>query len=585
MADEASLGPPAGSEEQGAFEGVVPALPRLRLDSLLRELVVRAEDLLSTQSRLHSLLDAVVSIASDLSLPDTLRRIVELSAELAGARYAALGVIGPERLLVEFITVGLDTETRVSIGDPPHGKGILGLLINDPKPLRLHDLTQHPESYGFPPNHPPMGSFLGVPIRVRGTVFGNLYLTEKRGAEDFTEEDEDVVVALAAAAAIAIENARLFEETHRRELWLAASGDVTARLLGGADFGETADLIVAKAAGIARADASFLLLGPAAGHRRLTVRAVCGDDSAPFLGLEYGLPDATGLLAGRDEAFRFEGGRQPFRALEENPPLDRFRGPGAIVSLSAGGRVFGVISVVREEGRPPLSDADVRMLQAFAGQAALAVEFSRATADRQRLAVLEDRDRIARDLHDLIIQRLFAVGLGLQGVSAMTGRPEVAEKLNAFVDDLDDTIRDVRRTIFSLQEPPDHPTGLRGQILQMVTGATDTLGFEPRLRLDGPLDSAVPDAIRPDLLAVLGEALTNVARHARAGTAEVDVNVDTAAGTVTLVVTDDGVGLGPDDTPGHGTVNMAARAQRLGGESRLERLGHRGARLTWTVPL
>ncbi|MFI5957324.1 GAF domain-containing protein [Cryptosporangium sp. NPDC051539] len=576
--------------DEVSLEGAVPALPRLRLDSLLRELIARAEDLLSTQSRLHSLLDAVVSMASDLSLPDTLRRIVELSAELAGARYAALGVIGPQQLLVEFITVGLDTRTRISIGDPPHGKGILGLLINDPKPLRLHDLTSHPESYGFPANHPPMTSFLGVPIRVRGTVFGNLYLTEKRGGEDFTEEDEDVVVALAAAAAIAIENARLFEETHRRETWLAASGDVTARLLRGADFAETADLIAGKAAEIAQADAGFLLLGAqTAGadgaRRRLTVRAACGDGSAPFVGLDYGLSDETELFTGGGAPYRFEGGRQPFVALETDPPADRYRGPGAVVSLAGGGRVFGLISVVREEGRPAMSDADVRMLQAFAGQAALAVEFSRATADRQRLAVLEDRDRIARDLHDLIIQRLFAVGLGLQGVSAMTGRPEVAEKLNAFVDDLDDTIRDVRRTIFSLQEPADHPSGLRGQILQIVIGATDTLGFEPRLRLDGPLDSAVPDAIRPDLLAVLGEALANVARHARADSADVDVNVDTTSRTVTLAVTDDGVGPSADDTPGHGTVNMAARARRLGGECRLERVGDRGARLTWSVPL
>jgi GAF domain-containing protein len=186
-------------------EGFAPGLRRLRLDTLLRELVHRAEDLIDTESRLHRLLDAVVSIASDLSLPDTLRRIVELSADLASARYAALGIIGgPDRMLIEFITVGLSTETRVTIGEPPHGKGILGLLINDPKPLRLHDLTQHPESYGFPPDHPPMTSFLGVPIRVRGAVFGNLYLTEKRGGGDFTEEDEDVVVALAAAAAIAI---------------------------------------------------------------------------------------------------------------------------------------------------------------------------------------------------------------------------------------------------------------------------------------------------------------------------------------------------------------------------------------------
>ncbi|GAA0256893.1 sensor histidine kinase [Cryptosporangium japonicum] len=503
-------------------------LGRLRLDALLRELVVRAEDLLDTQSRLHRLLDAVVSIASDLSLPDTLRRIVELSAELADARYAALGVVGPDRILVEFITVGLDTETRVAIGDPPHGKGILGLLINEPEPIRLHDLSEHPESYGFPPNHPPMTSFLGVPIRVRGTVFGNLYLTEKRGGGDFSEEDEDVVVALAAAAAIAIENARLFEETRRREQWLTASTDVTAALLRGADPDETAELIVAKATEIAHAD-SALLLSPG-----------------------------------------------------ETP--DEFDGPAVLVPLVAGGHQLGSIVVLRAPGGNPFDDADVRMVQAFAGQAALAVEFGRATADRQRLAVFEDRDRIARDLHDLIIQRLFAVGLGLQGVTAMVGRPDVAEKLTAFVDDLDETIRDVRKTIFSLQEPAERPSGLRGEVLRIVTGAAGTLGFEPRLRLDGPIDAAVPDAVRPDLLAVLGEALTNVARHAGAGSAEVTVAVDPAARRVMLEVTDDGVGPGDAVPAGHGTVNMAARARRLGGVCTLEPAPGGGARLQWTVP-
>ncbi|EXG82498.1 GAF domain-containing sensor histidine kinase [Cryptosporangium arvum] len=578
------------SDDSEESAGPVPSLSRLRLDTLLRELVVRAEDLLDTQSRLHRLLDAVVSMASDLSLPDTLRRIVELSAELAGARYAALGVIGPERLLVEFITVGLDTQTRVAIGDPPHGKGILGLLINEPKPIRLHDLGEHPESYGFPPNHPPMTSFLGVPIRVRGTVFGNLYLTEKRGGEDFSEEDEDVVIALAAAAAIAIENARLFEQTHRREQWLAASTEVTDRLLQGADFTETSGLIVAKAVEIGQADAGFLLLrgeGEPQDDPRLTVRAAFGDGAHHFLGASYTVPSArTALFAGDGSPFRFDGGgAHPFVPRDPAPVPDRFLGPGAIVPLAAGGRVFGVISVARVEGRATLSDADTRMLHAFAGQAALALEFSRAASDRQRLAVFEDRDRIARDLHDLIIQRLFAVGLGLQGVSTMAGRPEVTDKLNGFVDDLDDTIRDVRKTIFSLQEPVERPSGLRGEVLRVVSGSAETLGFEPRLHLVGPIDSAVPDAVRPDLLAVLGEALTNVARHARASSAEVELSVDVGSGRVTLVVTDDGVGPGADDTPGHGTVNMASRAHRYGGDCTFEPQAERGARLCWSVPL
>lgn len=566
-------------------EGITPSLGRLRLDSLLHELINRAGDLLDTESRLQRLLDAVVSIASDLSLPDTLRRIVELAAELAGARYAALGVIGPDQLLIEFITIGLDTQTRLSIGDLPHGKGILGLLINEPKPLRLHDLSEHPASYGFPPNHPPMTSFLGVPIRIRGSVFGNLYLTEKHGGGDFSEEDEDVVVALAAAAAIAIENARLYEDTHRREQWLTASTDVTAQLLRGADFTETAQLIVAKAADVAQAEAAYLLLhdGP---DQILAVRAGHGADSEDYLGMRYRVQrPSAGLLDADGGPSRFAAGSHLLIPVDPATPPVPFTGPGVLIPLAAGGRVLGLISVARHRDATPLGDADIRMVHAYAGHAALAVEFSRAAADQQRLAILEDRDRIARDLHDLIIQRLFAVGLGLQGLSAMTERPDLANRLTAFVDDLDATIRDVRKTIFSLQEPTDRPSGLRGEILRVVTGAADALGFEPRLDLQGPLDSAVPDALRPDLLAVLGEALTNVARHASATKATVQVGVDLTTRTVTLVVTDDGVGPGPDDLPGHGTANMAARARRWGGDCQLESATTGGARLAWSIPL
>ncbi|MFG1928843.1 GAF domain-containing protein [Cryptosporangium sp. NPDC048952] len=422
-----------------------------------------------------------------------------------------------------------------------------------------------------------MTSFLGVPIRVRGTVFGNLYLTEKRGGGDFSEEDEDVVVALAAAAAIAIENARLFEDTRRREQWLAASIEVTAALLRGADVTEAAELIAAKATQIAHADAALLLLrddtsgdfvvrggAPELVHRRYRLRepiaAALDDTHVPYV---------------------LDAGPDPFSPIDQPRPVD---GPGVLVPLLASGRMLGLIVVTRAAGGKPFDDAGIRMVHSFAGQAALAVEFGRATADRQRLAVFEDRDRIARDLHDLIIQRLFAVGLGLQGVTAMVGRPDVADKITAFVDDLDETIRDVRKTIFSLQEPVDRPSGLRGEVLRIVTDAAATLGFEPRLRLDGPLDSAVPDGIRPDLLAVLGEALTNVARHARASSAEVTVAVEPDSRRVTLVITDDGIGPNPDDVPGHGAVNMAARARRLRGTCALDAAAGGGARLVWTAP-
>lgn len=582
MTEQSSVPEPVPTGDPG-----IPGLHRLRLDTLLQELVDRAQAMIGVERKLHRLLDAVVAVASELSLPDTLRRITELAAELADAEFAALGVIGPDHKLSEFITVGIDPHDRALIGDLPSGKGILGLLITHPENLRLPDLRLHPASLGFPPHHPPMGTFLGVPLRVRNEVFGNLYLTEKRGGGEFTSQDEDLVVALAAAAGIAVENARLYDETRRRERWLAASTDITSLLLRGAESAETVQLVVDKAGEIAEADAAFLMLRDEKGPvHRLVVQAAHGDGADVFVGHRY---TVSGTPA--DEVFKdavphlFSDGAALFDAVSDLAPGARFRGPGVMVPLSAGGQVIGLLSVVRHRGSAGFGAADVRMVHTFAGQAALVVEFARASADRQRLAVFEDRDRIARDLHDLIIQRLFATGLGLQALMPRVRPAEVGQKISGYVDDLDTTIHDVRRTIFSLQEPEDRPSGLRGEILRTVTAASAVLEFEPQLTMRGPLDSVVPTAVRPDLVAVLGEALTNVVRHAQAKHVDVQVTVDSAADSLVLVIEDDGVGVTSEDVAGHGTVNMKARAQRLGGSFALEPGDQSGTRLTWSVPL
>jgi signal transduction histidine kinase len=561
-------------------------LRSLRLDALLRELVARAEDVLDVEDRLRRLLDAVVSVASDLSLPDTLRRIVELAVELADARYGALGVLGSDGKLTQFVTAGIDDELRRRIGDLPTGHGILGVLIRDPRPLRLADLSTNGASVGFPPNHPPMTTFLGVPVRSRDAVFGNLYLTEKRGGGEFTDRDEDVVVALAAAAGVAVENSRLFEEVRRREAWLTAATDVTSSLLAGADAAATAQIVVTKAAELSGADAAVLLLPADDGF---IVRAV------------HGSPDAAELeYPGRGYAWRDDLAEGPAPSVErvgellrQPAALEPTLGSGSLladgrptllVPLVAGDAVVGVLAVVRGAG-DAFSDDDQRVVTSFAGNAALAVEFARGVADRQRLAVLEDRTRIAEDLHDLVIQRLFAVGLGLQGLSARVDSAQARERLSAFIDDLDGTIRAIRQTIFSLQEPEDHATGLRGEALRVVSEAVPALGFEPELTFEGPLDSTVPEKSVPEVLAVLREALSNVARHARASQAHVTLTADPRRWTLTLVVDDDGIGPGADDVPGLGTATMAARARRLGGGSALGRRDAGGARLTWWASL
>ena len=365
---------------------------------------------------LERFLDAVLAIGSDLSLPVVLRRIVTAAAALSGARYAALGVIGPDRRLTEFITVGADSETVEAIGNPPEGRGILGLLIVDPRPIRMTDLTEHPDSYGFPPGHPQMRSFLGVPILVRGAAFGNLYLTEKEGGGDFTRDDEELVVALATAAGVAVENARL--------------------------------------------------------HAR-----------------------------------------------------------------------------VRE------------------------------------LAVVEERERIARDLHDTVVQRLFATGMALQAAGRLAAdRADLAERLDQAVEDLDVTIHEIRSTIFALHEADRGHGGVRGDVAALAREAAGGLGFQPRVRFDGPVDAAVSEGIADHLLATLREALTNVARHADAS--QVEVHVETGDDVV-LRVADDGAGM--PESPragGQGLRNMADRADALGGTLELhEGPGGRGTELVWRIPL
>jgi signal transduction histidine kinase len=372
---------------------------------------------LDDPERLRQLVDAVLSIGADLSTPVVLRRIVDAAVALVDARYGALGVLDEHgHGLADFITVGLTPDEVAAIGPLPQGHGVLGLLILDPRPLRLADLGAHADSYGFPPEHPPMRSFLGVPIRVRDEVYGNLYLTEKKGAAEFSEEDEALAVALAGAAAIAVENARL--------------------------------------------------------HARV-----------------------------RD------------------------------------------------------------------------------------LALVEDRERIAADLHDTVIQRLFATGLGLEA-SVRLASPELAERIQQAVVDLDETVRQIRSAIFALQAPRVARRGLRGEILALATEAAASLGFDPHVRLDGPLDHAVSDDLSDHLLATLREALSNVVRHAGATRVEVSV-VASGSGELVATVTDNGVGVARQERPGgRGLANMARRAEVLGGKLTFGPAeGGRGTSVTWRVPL
>ncbi|MFY1670820.1 GAF domain-containing protein [Plantactinospora sp. WMMB334] len=551
-------------------------LSRVRLDELLHEVLDRVGEVVTSRERLRALLTAVVGISTDLDLHSTLDRIVAAACRLVDARYAALGVIGPDRQLNEFITHGIDPETHARIGDLPHGRGVLGLLIADPRPVRMPDITKHPQSYGFPPNHPPMHSFLGVPIRIRDQVFGNLYLAEKQGAAEFTDDDEEIVVALAAAAGVIIENARLFAVAHRRERWLAAAAEITGVLLGEVRRTDALRLIARRAREVAEADVAMVLLyDEEAGQ--FTVEVVDSDAA---------VDDLVGVVLAADDTAFVEPVTRRRQAVVESLakaapwPVTVGAGPGLLSPLTTGDALHGVLVVGYPSGQQAGTDVEGTLLATFAGQAALALERARAQEERELLVVLEDRERIARDLHDVVIQRLFAMGLQLQTVAPLAGRPDVRQRLNATVDDLDSTIRDIRQAIFELRTPM--AAALRTEIRDLVAGAAGALGFRPVLEISGPVDSAVPDGTRPDLLAVLGEALSNAVRHARAG--RVTVVVEVRDGGLCVRVTDDGVGTDPAQARS-GLVNLRERAERHGGTFEIGRTEPTGTTLVWRVPL
>jgi signal transduction histidine kinase len=557
-----------------------PLLPHMQLDDLLVELQSRLQAVLDTRDRTHALLEAVVAIGSHLELEVVLRQIVEAAIELVSARYGALGVIGEGGRLAEFVPVGLDESQIARIHHWPEGRGLLGKLITDPRPLRLPDISADPASSGFPEGHPPMRSFLGVPVRIRDEVYGNLYLTEKQGG-DFDEEDEALAQALAAAAGVAIENARLYAEARRQQQWLRANSEVTRRLLFGDQPGEVLELVTQRALEISGADLVVLAL-PSANRSTLMIEHACGDGADDALGLV--LPakgSASGMVMASGKPLPvedFSSDARVAQAAREHMPL----GPAVLVPLGPSGDVRGVLTAGRNQGAMPLSADAVEMLITFAAQAGIGLELAEHRSDAQRLALFEDRDRIARDLHDQVIQRLFATGMSLQGSVALMGDPEVAHRVEKAIDALDETIKDIRSTIFSLQSRGEaEPARLRTRILSVVEEMTDTLGFAPALRLAGPLDSRVPGGIAGQLLAALREALANVAKHAQAS--RVDVAVE-AGPDLVLTVRDNGVGLG-ETTRRSGLANLTERAAESGGMLRVAGAAGGGTELEWRVPL
>ena len=432
-----------------------------------------------------------------------------------------------------------------------------------------------------------MRSFLGVPVRVRDEVFGNLYLTGKRGGGEFTEDDEAVLVALGAAAGVAVENARLYDAARRQQRWIQASAEVTTRLLSGSEPREVLADVTRRARELSGADLAVLALPDEEG-RRLTIAYADGDGAEATRGLVLPAGESlSGRVLATGEPLTCADFATDERAARAARGAMSQIGPAELFPLGAPGNVRGVLTVGRRHGAAPFPPAQADVVASFAAQAGVALELAASRDEANALRLYEDRDRIARDLHDLVIQRLYATGMSLEGTMPMITRPEVASRITNAVDAMDETIKDIRATIFALQardsaREPD----LRGDIVALVEEMTGMLGFAPSLRLGAGLGAQVGTEVGEQVLAALREALSNVARHASASQVDVTVDVD-PDGMLAVQVTDDGIGI-PAEGRRSGLRNLARRAEKLGGELRLEPAdpgaARPGTRLEWRVP-
>jgi signal transduction histidine kinase len=548
----------------------------LKLDELLSELMDRLTEITKTRDRLQGLLDAVVAVGTGLELAGTLQRIVDTAVELVEARYGALGVLGDEGLS-EFVYVGIDPETRATMGHLPEGKGLLGHLIEHPFPIRLPDLSEHRSSVGFPANHPPMRSFLGTPIRLRDEVFGNLYLTEKKGEAEFTADDQVVIEALAAAAGVAIENARLFEQARLRERWQQASGEVNSLLISGGSSNTALNLIVTRTVELSNAKCALILLADEGGA--LSVRAAAGDVDDRILGLTIPAtePSIAGVLA--DGQARIVPDLAEL--MPESGTFGRF-GPANIVPLGSSTSASGVLLAMRGKGDQQFPREYLPMLASFADQATLALEWADRQQQQRMLDVLADRDRIAGDLHDHVIQRLFAAGMSLQAIVGQIANVNARGRVTQVVAQLDETVREIRTSIFDLHTTAaENPASLRRKMLDAVAELSAGIEMSPAVRISGAVDSLVTGTVAEHALAVVQEGVSNAVRHARAS----DITVTIEAGADLVIdVTDNGVGM-PADVGRSGLLNVERRAGECGGTVTVSPGPDGGTRLVWRVPL
>ncbi len=528
------------------------------------------------------LLEAGLTLASELSLPIVLQRIVDLAADVTDARYGALGVIGEGDVLVEFVTTGISAKQRKAIGALPTGRGVLGLLIHEPHPVRIKNIGDHPQSVGFPANHPPMHSFLGAPVQAMGRVFGNIYLGEKRTAEEFSQEDEEALIVLATQAGVAIANATLYEEVRSRERWLDALRDITDKMLSGADEATLLESIAEHARDLAGAEAATIITGGDAPGQLVVVAAV-GARASEVLGQLIPLDGSiSGAVMKSGQSMRFEDVSSDRRAYQPIMRLGRY-GPAFFGPLRVPGGVSGTLMVANLKGGQHFDESKVRLVETFADQASVAIQYGRAQAELRRLGLMDERERIAKELHDGIVQSLFAVGMGLQGTALMASSPETSRRIEGAVEELDRVIRDLRNYIFGLR-----PGILADrQLDQALRVLADEMKTRSNIAVDLEVDVAVAAALSSrssEIVQLTREALSNVERHSQA--TRVTVGLSRRGSKARLTVEDNGVGFDPDGgSVGSGIGNMRGRASTLGGNLAVTSRPGKGTKLRIDFPI
>lgn len=541
------------------------------------------DELLAARDQMEQLLRVIVEIGSDLDLEATLHRIILAARELTSAPYGALAVRDPEGTLLSFVHGGMDPDTVGRIGHLPVGKGVLGVSLVETPALRLDDLTMHPAAVGFPEHHPPMRAFLGVPITIRGTVFGSLYLTHVDPERVFSESDEFAARALAFAAAVAIDNARVFERERTSVKWMEASREITTALLANTEgVLRPLQLIAERACALTEAEQAIVLVPvdadlPPDQTDTLVVSAAVGVHAAEVIGQRVPVDGST-----TGEVFR---SGQPQITESLSYPIRAFTDVGQrsaiVMPLRAHDESSGVIALARGAYQQPFAASDLDLVEQFATQAAIALMLASGQDNERQLTILGERERIAHDLHDHVIQRLFATGMDLQGTLARARSPEVAARLNRTLDDLQTIIEEIRTTIFRLKSTAVTDGNFRQQLQQVIADLTENRDIVTTVRMDGPM-SAIAGELAEQAEAVATEAISNAIRHSGASRLTVEV---VAADMFTLTITDNGCGVPDDNRRRSGLANMAHRADQLGGTCEITTPPDGGTRVYWAAPL